>query len=239
MPVVRVRVGTSGWTYPDWAGRFYPPEVPRRAWLSYYASQFSTVEVNGTFYRLPTRSATTAWREQVGDDFRFVVKGSRYLTHLRKLLDTTTGVERFYEGLAPLGSALDTVLWQLPPTLGLDVARLDRFLTALPATTRHAVEFRHPSWLVDEAYAVLEAHQAMVVNVSGPQLRVDHRVTGGAVYVRFHGLTAGYAYDYTDPDLAPWVGFLRGRPDGFAFFNNDVGGHAVANARRLVELLSA
>jgi uncharacterized protein YecE (DUF72 family) len=232
-----ILVGTSGWTYRDWAGRFYPPDVPRRSWLSYFASQFRTVEINTTFYRLPAITATSGWKAQVDDGFRFVAKGSRYLTHRRKLLDTDVGIERFFERLQPLGSSLDTVLWQLPPMLGIDVERLDRFLSALPANVRHAVEFRHPSWQHEEVYALLDVHGAMLVAVSGPQYPAIERATAGGAYVRFHGLSPGYAYDYTDDDLAPWAEFLRHQDDGFAFFNNDVGGHAVANARRLVELL--
>jgi uncharacterized protein YecE (DUF72 family) len=233
---VAVLVGTSGWSYDDWATRFYA-DVPRPKWLTHYAEVFPTVEVNNTFYRLPTLKAVAGWRARTEAGFRFVVKGSRYLTHIKRLKDTTDGLQRFFERLEPLGDRLDTVLWQLPPNLPVDLERLATFLGALPSTARHAVEFRHPSWQTHDTTALLERHRVLTVAVSGPQLPAQRVVTGGAAYVRFHGLRAGYAYDYTDADLRPWVRWLRKQQDGFAFFNNDVGGHAVKNACRLRELL--
>jgi uncharacterized protein YecE (DUF72 family) len=233
---VGVLVGTSGWSYDDWAGRFYEG-VPRAKWLSHYASTFPTVEVNNTFYRLPTVKAVTAWRDQTPEEFRFVIKGSRYLTHMKRLTDTTEGVRRFFERLAPLDARLDTVLWQLPPTMTIDLPRLDTFLRSLPSSARHAVEFRHASWQQRDTYALLDELGVMTVAVSGPQLPEARVVTGGAVYVRFHGLRAGYAYNYTDDDLRPWARWLRKQSDGFAFFNNDVKGHAVPNALRLRALI--
>jgi uncharacterized protein YecE (DUF72 family) len=231
-----VRVGTSGWSYDDWASRFYAG-VPRKGWLAHYAKTFSTVEINNTFYRLPARSAVVGWRDQTPPDFRIVAKGSRYLTHMKRLTDTGPGVHRFFERLEPLADRLDTVLWQLPPTMTIDVERLDTFLAALPTHVRHAVEFRHRSWQQRKVYAVLDHHGVMTVVVSGPQLPADHVMTGGAVYVRFHGLREGYAYDYSDDDLRPWAEWLRHRRDGFAFFNNDHHGYAVTNALRLCELM--
>ncbi len=234
---VGVRIGTSGWVYKDWAGRFYPPGLKPGEWLGYYAQRFATVEVNATFYRLPPLTMVQGWRAKVPDDFTFVVKGSRYLTHMKRLLDTTTGIERFFERLAPLGDTLAVVLWQLPPTMRADLERLDRFLGALPGRVRHAVEFRHPSWQGDATYALLDRHGALNVNVSGPQLPADVVVTGGCAYVRFHGLAAGYRYNYTDDDLRPWAAHLRAQSAAFAFFNNDVGGHAIDNAGQLERLV--
>jgi uncharacterized protein YecE (DUF72 family) len=231
-----IRVGTSGWSYDDWSSRFYAG-VPRKSWLAHYAKTFSTVEINNTFYRLPASTAVVGWRQQTPPDFRIVAKGSRYLTHMKRLTDTGPGVRRFFDRLEPLGERLDTVLWQLPPTMTIDLERLDGFLGALPSHVRHAVEFRHRSWQRDETYAVLQHHGALTVAVSGPQLPADHTMTGGGVYVRFHGLRADYAYDYTDDDLRPWAEWLRHRREGFAFFNNDRHGHAVTNALRLCELL--
>lgn len=235
----QLRIGTSGWVYRDWRGRFYPQGMAQREWLAHYAARFSTVEVNTTFYRLPPVTMVEGWRARVPEGFAFVAKGSRYLTHMKRLLDVDVGVHRFFERLAPLGPTLAVVLWQLPPTMQLDLGRLDRFLAALPGSVRHAVEFRHPSWQVDEAYALLDRHATINVNVSGPQLPADLVVTGGSAYVRFHGLAPGYSYDYTDDDLRPWAEHLRRVGTGFAFFNNDVGGHAVANATQLEALVAS
>ncbi len=232
-----ILVGTSGWSYDDWAGRFYPRGLSRTNWLSHYAREFATVEVNNTFYRLVSPTAVKRWRTQVPDDFRFVVKGSRYITHMKRLHDTEAATRRFFEPLEPLGATLSVVLWQLPPTMPADAGLLDRFLDTLPTTVRHAVEFRHASWLCQEVRDVLEAHHAATVNVSGPQLPVDLHVTSGLAYVRFHGLAEGYAYDYDDTELQPWADHLARQPAGYAFFNNDVGGHAVENTRQLRGLL--
>ena len=233
----QVLVGTSGWVYPDWAGRLYRG-TPKSRWLQCYAEHFPAVEVNATFYRLPTVRAVSRWRDETPATFRFVVKGSRYLTHMKRLTDTADGLQRFFERVEPLGDRLDTVLWQLPPNMHLDLERLDRFLSALPSWTRHAVEFRHPSWQQSETYTLLDHHGALTVAVSGPQLPLDRTITGGAAYVRFHGLETGYLYDYTEDDLRPWAEWLRMQSSGFAFFNNDVGGHAVENARQLTRMLS-
>jgi uncharacterized protein YecE (DUF72 family) len=233
-----VLVGTSGWVYADWANRFYAG-VARSKWLEHYAATFPTVEVNNTFYGLPTVRAVEGWRARVPEGFRFVVKGSRYLTHVRRLVDTEDGLARFVERVEPLGDRLDTILWQLPPTMPIDVARLDAFVTALPRQWHHAVEFRHASWLTDETYALLDRRHVRTVAVSGPKLPENPVVTGGAAYVRFHGLRAGYAYNYSKKDLAPWASWLRMQRHGFAFFNNDVGGHATANAVELTKMLEA
>ena len=228
-----VEVGTSGWVYSSWRGDFYPAGLAQSAWLSHYAESFSTVEVNSTFYRLARASATERWAASVGPDFRFVVKGSRYLTHIKRLVDVATGLERFFDPLRPLGDKLAAVLWQLPPNMKIDVPRLDAFLASVPSSVVHAVEFRHPSWLTAEVTALMSSHGAMTVNVSGPQFPARTDVTAGRPYVRFHGLRPGYEYDYSAADLAPWAAHLRQYDDGFAFFNNDVGGHAVRNAARV------
>jgi uncharacterized protein YecE (DUF72 family) len=236
-----VLVGTSGWVYRDWAGRFYPQGLPPRRWLEHYAADFPTVEVNGTFYGLPSLKTVAGWRERVPDSFQFVVKGSRFITHLKRLANLGDAVTRLFERLTPLGPTLAVVLWQLPPTMRQDdeqLARLDRFLGELPTGPRYAVEFRHASWQNEAGFDVLARHDAMVVNVSGPQLPADTTVVGDRVYVRFHGLRPGYRYKYTLADLRPWAEHLRRHGDGYAFFNNDAGGHAVDNAKTLTRLLA-
>ncbi len=232
-----VRVGTSGWVYSSWRRTFYPLGLPQSSWLEHYAQNFDTVEVNATFYRLARANVTEAWAKAVPDHFCFVVKGSRYLTHMKRLRDVEQGLERFFAPLEPLGDKLGAVLWQLPPDFTIDIERLDAFLGVLPPVAAHAVEFRHPSWLTDDVAQLMTERDAMTVNVSGPQFPARTDVTGNRPYVRFHGLRPGYEYDYTADDLRPWAQHLRRYRDGFAFFNNDVGGHAVANARALRSML--
>jgi uncharacterized protein YecE (DUF72 family) len=234
-----LRVGTSGYQYRHWRGVLYPLRLPTRAWLARYAAFFDTVELNATFYRLPTPAAVDRWREGVPRGFVFAVKGSRYLTHLKRLRDTGPGLERFYEQVARLGERLAVTLWQLPPQLGPDRERLDRFLSSLPPG-RHAVEFRDPAWYTAETCAVLERHGAAFCEHD----RVDARPprhTGGFRYVRFHGTTGRYHGHYGPAALRPWAEDLlawnRSGKDAFVYFNNDIGGAAVRDALDLLSLV--
>lgn len=240
-----VRVGTSGWQYDDWRGAFYPEIVPRTRWLEYYATQFPTVEVNATFYRLPRTSTVASWHDRAPDQFRFAVKGSRYLTHNKKLADPEEPVTNVVERLAPLKARHGIWLWQLPPNLHRDVPRLDRFLAALPASPRHAVEFRHTSWYDDRVEAVLRRHGVAWVWLSDRQMPHVRPVTADVVYLRLHGLSENaderYRWDYARAELEPWARNLRevaaAGCDGWVYFNNDYAANAPRNARLLMELL--
>ena len=240
-----IRVGTSGWQYDDWRGAFYPDDLATTRWLGHYAATFSTVEVNSTFYRLASADAARDWRATVPDGFEFACKGSRFITHQKKLNDPATPVERYFAPLEPLGDRLAVVLWQLPPRWRRDPARLDEFLATLPRGPRYAVELRDDDWFHDETYEVLDRHGAALVWLSssltsahGEQVR-----TGAHVYLRLHGLDedAPYRYDYARRELEPWAQRLtevadEGTP-GWVFFNNDHEAKAVANARCLIDLL--
>jgi uncharacterized protein YecE (DUF72 family) len=237
----RIRVGTSGWSYDHWAGVFYPDHLPGARRLEYYASRFDTVEIDNTFYRLPTEHAVAAWRDTVPDGFAFAVKGSRLITHFRRLGDVDAALAEFLGRMSGLREKLAVVLWQLPPNLRADPALLDRFLGRLPdGGLRHAVEFRHASWLAEETFAVLRRHGAAHVHVSSDAMPENHTPTADFVYVRFHG-TATYHGKYERPALEPWAEFLRlqadeGR-DCYVYFNNDAEGHAPRDAARLLEML--
>jgi uncharacterized protein YecE (DUF72 family) len=245
--VSKIRVGTSGWSYDHWRERFYPKGTPSGKWLPFYASRFPTVEINGTFYRLPSENAVKTWAEEVPPGFAFAVKGSRFITHFRKLApEADEGVARFLDRVALLGNALDVVLWQLPPQLDLDVERLARFVGVLPREVagghriRHAIEFRDSSWLVPAAFDVLRAHDVACVQIDSDLMPRDLTVTADFVYVRFHG-RSGYHGSYQAPSLEPWAEFLSeqhasGR-GGYVYFNNDAEGHAPADAARLASML--
>jgi uncharacterized protein YecE (DUF72 family) len=239
VPFSRHLVGTSGWVYPSWRGTVYPPDVPQAGWLHHYASLFSTVEVNNTFYRLASPASVAKWAQAVPSRFRFVVKGSRYLTHIRRIDEVADGLRRFFATVEPLGDKLTAVLWQLPPNFHADVDRLRRFLDALPSRPQPAFEFRHASWRTEEVGELLDERGAMAVAVSGPKSNDDRVLTGRRAYVRFHGLAGGYAHDYTDDELAPWVQFVANAPAALAYFNNDAKGLAVKNAQRFTELMDA
>jgi uncharacterized protein YecE (DUF72 family) len=237
--VTRIRVGTSGYMYRHWRGVLYPEGLAQRLWLARYASFFDTVEMNATFYRLPTPRAVERWRDAVPPAFTFAVKGSRYLTHLKRLLDTDEGLRRFYEPVALFGPKLGPVLWQLPPHMKPDAERLDRFLSHLPRG-RHAVEFRDAAWYSEETCAVLEAHGAAFCEHDNVK-RDPPRLTGGFRYVRFHGTTGRYGGRYGPAALrgfaAGCAASARRGEDVFVYFNNDLGGHAVHDALALLALL--
>ena len=238
----RVYVGTSGWTYDDWQGAFYPDEVKGAARLSYYATVFNAVEVNATFYRNPAPTAITAWNRRLGPEFHLVVKGSRAVTHLRKLADFDDALKACLDRVMQL-KRLRVILWQLPPSLHKDVERLDAFLRVLPISVRHAVEFRHESWWDDEAAGVLARHKAAFVAVSYPKLPDTWFPTTDFLYVRFHGLGKElYSYDYSRKELSEWVKRLEPDLEGrtlYAFFNNDYNANAPRNALLFRELLAS
>ena len=235
-----VFVGTSGWTYDDWAEKFYPREVKGSERLAFYVTRFDTVEINATFYRLPTQTMLDAWNGRLPEGFHLVAKGSRVITHLKKLSDCQESLQIFLDRVKQL-HALRAILWQLPPSLGKDVDRLDRFLAALPQDIRHAVEFRHKSWWDDDVAALLARHGAAFVAVSHPKLPNTIYPTADFLYLRFHGLDRQlYRYDYTNEELKDWAArlkpYLKDRMI-YAFFNNDYQANAPRNARTFREML--
>jgi uncharacterized protein YecE (DUF72 family) len=230
-----VRVGCSGWNYRHWRERVYPKGLPARRWLEYYATLFATVEVNATFYRLPTRSAVAGWVEQTPPEFVFAVKSSRYLTHIKRLTDLEGGVERFYDRIDPLVEArkLGPVLWQLPENFHRSDERLADTLEAVPPG-RHAFEFRHPSWFVEDVYALLRTHGAALVIGDHPQRPFQaHELTADWTFLRFHYGSHGRNGNYSERELETWkrrVDRWQKQADVYAYFNNDWEGYAVKNA---------
>lgn len=235
--MARFRVGTSGYSYPHWRRLFYPEGLAAEHWLAFYARTFDCLELNTTFYRLPAPHAVERWEAEVPERFRFAVKGSRYLTHLRRLTDRERGVRRFFDALAPLGPKRGPVLWQLPPTFSADAERLEAFLSALPVGD-YALEVRHPSWLCDEVYRVLERHRTALVLHDAMEAAWPWPPPGPFLYGRFHGTTGRYAGRYGRARLRRVARRIQelGR-EAWLFFNNDTGGHAVRDALELVDLL--
>jgi uncharacterized protein YecE (DUF72 family) len=162
---MRVLVGTSGWSYKEWKGSFYPPKLAPDEMLAFYSSRFTTVEVNNSFYRIPSEKVLASWAEQVAPHFRFVLKASRRVTHNSRLADTDGSLAYFLRAVNPLGERLGPTLFQLPPTFKKDTGRLRDFLTRLPQRWPAAIEFRHPSWFDDEVYDLLRLHNAALVAV--------------------------------------------------------------------------
>jgi uncharacterized protein YecE (DUF72 family) len=236
------RVGCSGWLYKHWRGDFYRDDLPQSRWFEHYATVFDTVEINNSFYRLPEASTFARWAFRAPARFVFAVKASRFLTHMKKLKDPEEPIERLFSRMRPLGRHLGPVLYQLPPGFKRDQHRFETFLAALPKGVRHVVEFRDPSWYADDVLRALERHgAALCLHDMRGSATVRERV-GPFVYVRFHGASGTYSGGYPDERLAGWADWLaaeraQGR-DVYAYFNNDVGGHAPRNAvtlRRFLE----
>jgi uncharacterized protein YecE (DUF72 family) len=238
--VARYFIGTSGWHYDDWRSDFYPERLPKKDWLRYYAGRFSTVELNNSFYRLPTEAAFDRWRDATPDGFRFAVKASRFITHVKRLKDSRGLIANFMSRAARLGEKLGPVLYQLPASFHRDDERLADFLTDLPAG-RHVIEFRHPSWLDDAVFDRLRRHRVGCCVFDMPRLKSPLVATADFAYVRFHGTGERYSGSYPDDLLADWAGRIEGLARGldavYVYFNNDVSGHAVRNAATLRGLL--
>ena len=236
---MKVRIGCSGWNYDSWKQPVYRG-APARRWLELYAERFDTVEVNATFYRLPTTKAVAAWVEQTPPGFAFSVKASRYLTHVKRLRDLAGGLERFYACIEPLvhSPKLGPVLWQLPESFHRDDDRLGQALARLPAG-KHCFEFRHPSWFAKDVYALLREHGvALVVGDTPKRPFQTHERTTDWAFVRFHHGTRGRRGNYSEAELHEWAKRIRGwRTETWAYFNNDWEAFAVRNASRLAKLL--
>jgi uncharacterized protein YecE (DUF72 family) len=238
----RAWVGCSGWQYRDWKGRFYPEDLPQARWLEHYATVFDTVEINNSFYRLPTREAMIAWRSRVPMRFIYAVKASRYLTHMRKLKDPRDPLDLLFDRARLLGRHLGPVLYQLPPGWKPDFERLATFLAALPRDVRQTIEFRGAEWYTPEVLDALERRRVALCLHDMPGSTPPRLAIGPFVYIRFHGATGKYAGCYSDEQLDEWASWIaaqieEGR-DAYAYFNNDREGHAVRNAltlRRQIE----
>lgn len=243
-----VWIGTSGWVYPHWNGRFYPPDLPVREQLAYYAHSFPTVEINRSFYRLPTREQFHAWSEQVVayPDFLFAVKASRYITHLKKLVQPEEAIGRLMQAAGGLGQHLGPFLYQLPPHWHADPQRLEQFISLLPRDQLTAFEFRDPSWFQPDMFKVLahildNAGCALVIAVGGAlPTPPDIPPIGPFRYLRFHN--GAHGIGFSDEELIYWANRLKADaqdPTAYAYFNNDPEGYAVKDAQRLRELVGS
>jgi uncharacterized protein YecE (DUF72 family) len=230
-----VRIGCSGWNYASWKDEFYGGK-PARLWLQHYAQHFDTVEVNNTFYRLPLKSSVAGWVAQTPGDFLFTVKASRYLTHIKRLTDLKSGLQRYYERIEPLvrSPKLGPVLWQLPPSFRRDDDRLGKALAALPPG-RHCFEFRHASWFVEPVYELLREHRAALVIGDRPEVHdfQTFELTTDWTFVRFHYGSRGRRGNYSERELEEWARRFEEWSDEvqvLAYFNNDWEVFAVRNA---------
>jgi uncharacterized protein YecE (DUF72 family) len=239
----QVHIGTSGWQYRHWRGNFYPDKLPMRLWLEHYTKYFDTVELNTTFYRLPPPTSVERWQDSTPDNFCFAAKGSRFLTHMKKLKNAEVGIGRFFEHIEPLGGKLGPIVFQTPPFWTVDVDRLQEFLVALPSEHRYAFEFRNPTWHAEAVYDLLRRHKAAfcIFEIAGAHSPLE--VTADLVYVRLHGPGKAYQGLYSNEVLSEWATRIRAwrkaRRSVYFYFDNDEAGYAAQNALTLKGLLRA
>lgn len=253
----KVFVGTSGYSYKHWSdGVFYPAGLPQKKWLEFYSSHFNTVELNVTFYRLPAYSQFERWRQATPEGFVFSVKGSRFITHARKLKECGGPLERFFSQAGGLREKFGVTLWQLPPDMPADTDRLEEFCRKLSENSQaaaigQAFEFRHPTWFSAETYECLERHNFALCAARSPNGPVAKVSTADFAYLRFHGRKNLYASSYGDSELAEFADmaierlkqgkdvFSYSKKAVYAYFNNDAFGYAVKNALKMRQLIAA
>ncbi len=240
-------IGTSGWNYKHWAnGVFYPPGLKQADWLAYYCRFFDTVEINNTFYRLPSREVFESWKDGTPPGFNFAIKASRFYTHMKRLLNPEVSVSAFLENANGLGEKLGVILFQLPGRWGFQADRLRNMLEYIHSQTilpgfRAALEIRDESWYVPECFDLLKEYDVALVMADQPGFAALGPVTASFVYLRRHGPGALYASNYPEEALQADANRMRafndqGR-DVYLYFNNDAGGFAVRNALRVKEIL--
>jgi uncharacterized protein YecE (DUF72 family) len=237
----KIHIGTSGWHYKHWVGTFYPPKLPPSRMFAFYQQYFDTVELNNSFYRLPTVEAFRAWRDAAPKKFCFAVKGSRFLTHNKKLKEPEQALQNLLPRAELLGEKLGPILFQLPPKWKVNVERLEQFLQALPKHIRYAFEFREPSWNRDEVYAVLRRHNAAycIYELAGFQTPI--LLTADFTYIRLHGPGGKYQGCYAEENLRQWADRIaewrRDLRGIYVYFDNDDSGFAPRNALELKQLI--
>ena len=240
MPLLNI--GCSGFFYDHWKGPFYPEDLARKRWFEYYSTKFSSVELNVTFYRLPDKETFSKWHRETPPGFVFCLKGSRFITHVKKLKASAEPVDVFFSRALALKDKLGAILWQLPPGLKVDPSRLSEFLELVkPYGARNAFEFREGTWISKKVISLLERENACLCMADWPEFLHDLPVTSDFVYIRRHGKGGGYATSYSTEELKADATrirkYLRQRKDVFIYFNNDVLGYAPRNALELMTML--
>ena len=232
-------IGCSGWNYKHWKGLFYPETIPQYRWLQYYASIFTTVEINATFYRQFKDATYTSWYNRVNNEFCYSLKLSRYITHVKRLLHGEDAIQRCVTSASLLKDKLGVIVIQLPPSLKFDEQLVGDFLLLLPSNYRYAIEARHGSWLCDSCFSLLQQHNiAWCIADTASRYPYHEVVTANFVYIRLHGSKKLYASEYTMQELEEWANkIIAWDKITYCYFDNDVNAYAVFNALSLKRLL--
>lgn len=233
--------GCSGFSYSHWRNSFYPAELPNYKMLDFYSQRFNTVEINSSFYNFPTKETIVRWHESTKPGFVFSLKANRQITHMKKLCNCSALLERFFGIASGLKEKTGCILFQLPPQMKKNIPLLHSFAESLPQGFKSVIEFRHASWFDKETFSLLRDFGVGYCIVSAPQLPCIIDATADFAYVRFHGITSWYSYNYSEQDLQYWATELRKLAKKckqvFAYFNNDYNAFAVQNCLRLKELI--
>ena len=240
----QIFVGTSGWSYPHWFGRFYPEDWPKTRWFEFYTQKFSTVEVNATFYRTFKEQTYHNWRELAPAGFRYVLKAPRFITHRKYLSDVENECRTFWNSAVLLENRLGLILLQLAPNTPYEPERLRKALLAFDDPTKIAVEFRHSRWFTEETKSLLKEVGGVFCTADSPKTQLMDWLTSETAYIRLHGRTRWFAYDYSNDELREIAELARkmaasGAKLVFIFFNNDADGSAPRNALALMEMLKS
>ncbi|HEX2935300.1 MAG TPA: DUF72 domain-containing protein [Bacteroidales bacterium] len=236
-------IGCSGYSYDHWKGIFYPDNLPKYKWLEFYVQHFKTVEINNTFYRMPDEKTVKAWHSRTPSDFSFAVKGFRFITHMKKLTVDTMSLDslhQFQQTVTLLKDKLGPLLWQLPGSFTLNMGKLEKFCSSLSPELNHIFEFRHPTWFVQEVYDLLHTYHCGLCIISSPGTVPEVvKTTSNVAYIRFHSKGSWYDDNYSNEDLQAWKDKLdQIQADKlYAYFNNDIGGYAISNAKYMEGLL--
>lgn len=235
-------VGTSGWTYDHWKDRFYPHDLPKTRWFDYYATQFSSVEVNATFYGTFKDQTYEKWRHRAPQGFGYVLKAPRLITHRKYLVEVEEDIRRFYQSCMLLHEKFEVILLQVAPNMPYDLPRLQRALVAFPDPTRVAIEFRRPEWLNPHTLGLLNDLGVTLCNVDSPRQKITDFLTSPRAYLRLHGRRHWYSYNYSDQELHEIADLARslagrGAQRIYIYFNNDFEGYAPANALVIKNML--
>ncbi len=234
-------IGTSGWHYQQWSGIFYPQTMPVSQWLQYYSRSFNSVEINSSFYHLPTEKTILNWHSSVPDGFRYSVKVSRYITHIKKLSGSLDAIANFTDRVNHLAQRLGILLFQLPPGMRRNDEKLESLLMQLSPRYKYVFEFRNRTWMDDDIFALLSKYNIGFCIYDLPGYTSPTIQTSDFIYIRFHGSNGLYSSCYSDSELAKWAknikGISRNASSIYIYFNNDFEAYAVQNAIKLRQLL--
>lgn len=233
----KIFIGTSGWSYGHWEGIFYPEDLKQNEKLVYYAQYFDTVEINSSFYHLHRPATYANWYKKTPKDFLFAVKGSRFISHVKKMNQPQEPLKNFFDSIKPLKEKQGPILWQFPPNFKLNLERLKNFIKFLNKKYKYTFEFRHESWFCQEVYNLFKKHNISLCLASTPSYPYEEVITANFVYCRLHGSKSLYASKYTPSELKEWAKKIKKwKKTCYIYFDNDAQGYAVENALELKKL---